>query len=135
MRVDPPPAWLVRLNSALLRRGLRIGSQYLLTVPGRTSGLPRSTPISIATVDRERYIVAAFSEAAWVQNVRASGAGTLRRGRTIEEVTLSEVPVEDRGPILRSFLQQVRGGVRFFGRQTPGQVEAGAERYPVFRIT
>jgi deazaflavin-dependent oxidoreductase (nitroreductase family) len=134
MSAAPPPAWLVRLNSAFLRRGLRIGSQYLLTVPGRTTGQPRSTPISIATVGGQRYIVAAFAHAAWVRNVRASGTGTLRRGRQIEEVTLTEVPVADRGPILRSFLRQVRGGARFFGPQTPDQIEAEAEQYPVFRV-
>ena len=107
--VKPPPMWMVRLNVAMLRRGLRIGSQYLLSVRGRKSGEVRSTPISIATIDGSRYIVAAFSDAAWVQNVRAAGAGTLGRGRNIEQVRLVELPVEERGPVLRGFLQQVRG--------------------------
>jgi F420H(2)-dependent quinone reductase len=66
--VNPPPMWMVRLNVAMLRRGLRIGSQWLLSVRGRKSGQVRSTPISIATIDGSRYIVAAFSEAAWVRN-------------------------------------------------------------------
>jgi len=70
--VKPPPMWMVRLNVAMLRRGLRIGSQHLLSVRGWKSGEVRSTPISIATIDGSRYIVAAFSEAAWVQNVRAA---------------------------------------------------------------
>ena len=64
--VKPPPLWMVRLNVAMLRRGLKIGSQYLLSVRGRKSGAMRSTPVSIATIDASRYIVAAFSEAAWV---------------------------------------------------------------------
>ena len=45
-----------------------------------------------------------------------------------------ELPIADRGRILRAFLEQVPGGVRFFGRQTPDEVVAGAERYPVFRV-
>jgi deazaflavin-dependent oxidoreductase (nitroreductase family) len=126
---------MVRMNKAVLRRGLRIGSQYLLTVPGRRSGKPRSTPISVAIVDGERFIVAAFSDAAWVGNVRAAGSGTLTRGGTAERVELTEVPVDERGPILRAFLEQVRGGVRFFGRQTPDEIVAGAERYPMFRVS
>lgn len=101
--------WIVRLNVALLRRGLNIGSQHLLSVRGRKSGKVRSTPVSIATVDGTRYIVVAFSKAAWVQNVRASGSGTLGRGQNVERVHLVELPVEDRGPVLRAFLQQVRG--------------------------
>ena len=126
---------MVGLNIALLRRGLRIGSQYLLTVPGRKSGKPRSTPISIATIDEKRYIVAAFPDAAWVGNVRAAGSGSLARGGQTERVTLSEVAVEDRGPVLRCFIQQVRGGRRFFGAQTPDEIVAAAERYPVFLVS
>jgi deazaflavin-dependent oxidoreductase (nitroreductase family) len=125
---------MVGLNVAMLRRGLKIGSQYLLSVRGRKSGEVRSTPISIATIDGSRYIVAAFSKAAWVQNVPASGSGTLGRGRNVQEVRLVELPVEERGPILRAFLQEVRGGARFFGSADPDVVVAGADRYPVFRL-
>src|SRR5450759_958909 len=132
--VKPPPMWMVRLNVAMLRRGLRIGSQHLLSVRGRKSGEVRSTPISIATIDGSRYMVAAFSKAAWVQNVRAAGAGTLGRGRNVEQVRLVELPVEERGPVLRGFLRQVRGGVRFFGSADPDVVVAAADRYPVFRL-
>ena len=132
--VKPPPSWMVRLNVALLRRGMRIGTQALLTVPGRRTGEPRSTPVSIASVDGTRYIVAAFADAAWVQNVRAAGIATLSRGRTEESVTLIELPVERRAPVLRAFLQQVRGGVRFFGTADADEVVAAADRYPVFRL-
>jgi len=123
--VKPPPMWIVRLNLAMLRRGLKIGSQHLLSVRGRKSGEVRSTLISIATIDGSRYIVAAFSEAAWVQNVRASGSGTLWHGRDVEHVRLVELPVAERAPVLRAFLQQVRGGVRFFGSGDPDVVVAG----------
>jgi deazaflavin-dependent oxidoreductase (nitroreductase family) len=126
---------MIRLNTAFLRRGLTIGSQYLLTVPGRRTGQARSTPISVATVDGRRYIVAAFADAAWVANVRAAEAGTLTRGRVSEQVSLTEIPVDDRGPILRAFLTQVRGGVRFFGHQSSDEIVAAADRYPVFQLS
>jgi deazaflavin-dependent oxidoreductase (nitroreductase family) len=133
-KVKPPPMWMVRLNVAMLRGGLKIGSQHLLSVRGRKSGDVRSTPISIATIDGSRYIVAAFSQAAWVRNVRAAGSGTLGRGRNVEQVLLVELPVDERGPVLRAFVQQVRGGVRFFGSADPDVVAAAADRYPVFRL-
>jgi len=123
--VKPPPAWMVRLNVGLLRLGLGIGTQHLLSVRGRKSGAIRSTPVSIATVGSERYIVAAFADAAWVGNVRAAGEGTLARGRAEERVRLAELPVDERGPVLRAFLRQVRGGVRFFGSADPDTVVAG----------
>lgn len=95
----------------------------------------RRTPVSIATIDGSRYLVAAFSDAARVQNVRASGSGTLGRGRNVERVRLVELPVEERAPVLRAFLQQVRGAGRFFGSGDPDVVAAHADRYPVFRLT
>jgi deazaflavin-dependent oxidoreductase (nitroreductase family) len=132
--VKPPPSWMVRLNVAMLRRGMRIGSQALLTVPGRRTGQPRSTPVSIATLDGNRYIVAAFPDAAWVHNARAAASATLSRGRMTESVRLVELPMDQGGPVLRAFLEQVRGGVRYFGTADPDAVAAAAARYPVFRL-
>jgi deazaflavin-dependent oxidoreductase (nitroreductase family) len=131
---SPPPRWMVRMNVALLRRGLKVGSQSLLSVPGRKSGVARSTPVSIVTVAGTRYIVAAFSEADWVKNALAAGAGSLRRGSRVESVRLVELPVIERDPILRAFLEQVPGGVRFFASPDPDTVVASASRYPVFRV-
>jgi deazaflavin-dependent oxidoreductase (nitroreductase family) len=125
---------MVNVNRAFLRRGLKVGSQYLLTVPGRISGEPRSTPISVVTLDAERYIVSAFADAAWVGNVRAAGAGTLSRGGKAEAVGLVELPGPDREPVLRAFLVQVPGGRRFFESPEPDAVAASADRYPVFRV-
>ncbi|HEV2217409.1 MAG TPA: nitroreductase/quinone reductase family protein [Candidatus Dormibacteraeota bacterium] len=125
---------MVRLNIAMLERGLKIGSQHLLSVRGRTTGRIRTTPVSVATIGGTRYIVAAFGEAAWVRNVRAAGSGTVGRGRSAEPVRLVELPVAERGPVLRAFLRQVRGGARFFGSADPAAVVAAADRYPVFRL-
>jgi deazaflavin-dependent oxidoreductase (nitroreductase family) len=125
---------MVRLNMAALRAGLSVGSQYLLTVPGRKTGEPRQTPISLATVDGKRFIVAAFADANWVANVRGARAGTLSRGKHDEPVALIELDVAERPPILRAFLGQVRGGRRFFGSDDPDEVAARAASYPVFRV-
>ena len=131
---SPPPSWMVRMNVAFLRRGLKVGSQSLLSVPGRKSGIGRSTPVSIVTLGGVRYIVAAFSEADWVKNARAAGAGSLGRGKRVESVRLVELPVVERDAVLRAFLQQVPGGVRFFDSPDPDTVVASAGRYPVFRV-
>jgi deazaflavin-dependent oxidoreductase (nitroreductase family) len=131
---NPPPRWMVRMNVAVLRRGLKVGSQSLLTAPGRKSGMPRSTPISIVMLDGERYIVSAFVDADWVKNVRAAGEAWLSRGKRTEAVRLVELPEPERDPVLRAFLQQVPGGVRFFESAEPDAVVASASRYPVFRV-
>jgi len=125
---------MVRLSLTMLRRGFAVGSQHLLTVAGRKTGQPRSTPVSIAVVEDERYIVAAFADANWVKNVRAARTGTLSRGRAVEPVSLTELDIAEREAALRGFLAQVRGGRRFFGSQTADEVVAHAALYPVFRV-
>jgi deazaflavin-dependent oxidoreductase (nitroreductase family) len=125
---------MVRLNVAFLRRGLAVGSQHLLSVRGRKSGIVRATPVSLVTLDGNRYLVAAFAEADWVKNVRAAGAGALSRGRDQETVGLVELPESERDAVLRAFLSQVRGGRRFFDSADPEAIVASAGRYPVFRV-
>lgn len=137
------PRWLgpaSRVNMWLLRRGLRIGTQHILSVPGRRTGLMRSTPVSLVTLDGVRYIVSGEG-LAWVANARASGWGTLERGRQTERISLTEIPPAERGPVLRAFWHQVPQGRSFIARlfglpwnAGPDDFEAAAPRCPVFRV-
>jgi hypothetical protein len=52
----------------------------------------------------------------WVRNARAQGRGVLAHGRSQEHVRLVELPVEERGAILREFPRLVPGGISFFRR-------------------
>src|SRR5262245_30782566 len=111
------PGWLKPANRiviALQRIGLPLGTMRVLSVPGRTSGKMRSTPVSSLTVDGRQYIVGGLAEADWVKNVRAAGWGFLAQGRKKARVRLIELPVEERAPILRAVPRLVPGGVRFF---------------------
>jgi deazaflavin-dependent oxidoreductase (nitroreductase family) len=111
------PGWLRIVNPiviALQRKGVAIGTMHVLTVPGRRSGTPRSTPVSLLTLDGERFIVAGLDNADWVLNARAARRGVLRRGRFEVEVALVELPVDEREPVLRAFPRLVPHGVRFF---------------------
>jgi hypothetical protein len=130
-----PPRWAIRLNIAMLRLGVPIGSQRVLSIAGRKSGRPRRTPVSIVAIGTERYIVAALSDVDWVKNARAVGVGLLARGRVQERVRLVELPVDERAPVLREFLRQVPAGVKFFGvSPDPDVLAASAADYPVFRL-
>jgi hypothetical protein len=111
-----PPSWLTLanwLNVPLLRRGFGPGPQRLLSVPGRRTGLLRTTPVAIVEVDGHRYIVAGWEVSDWVRNARAAGWGIVGRGRHSERVRLTELPVNERLPILREFARTVRGGRAF----------------------
>ena len=136
------PAWLKGFNRvvmALQRLGLAIGTMHVLSVPGRQSGVLRSTSVSLLTVEGQRYIVSGLADADWVLNARVAGYGMLRRGRTEEHVSLIELPVEDRPRILREFPRLVPQGVPFFTRlygvtADPAQFAALAQTCPVFRV-
>ncbi|MGH2618473.1 MAG: hypothetical protein ACRDJC_24850, partial [Thermomicrobiales bacterium] len=136
------PGWLAIVNRvviALQRLGFVVGTMHVLAVPGRQSGILRSTPVSLLTVDGQRYIVAGLEDADWVLNARAAGHGFLHRGRTEEQVSLIELPLEERAPILREFPRLVPHGVSFFTRLygvgADAEAFAGlAETCPVFRV-
>jgi len=117
-----------------------IKGPVVLTVPGRASGEPRSTPITPMVIDGQRYVVGGFPKADWVRNARAAGAGTVTQGRRKEQVGIVEVPAEQARPLLRQFPALVPSGVGFMknaGLVTgphPDEFEALAGRCAVFRL-
>lgn len=141
-----PPWWLKPLNKvfmAMMRLGLPISGKELplvLTVPGRTSGRPRSTPITPMYVDDKRYVVGGFPGADWVKNARAAETATLTSGKASETVRMVELSPEAARPLLRQFPILVPSGVSFMKRcglvtdATPDEFEALAGRCAVFRF-
>ena len=79
------------MMKAFARIGLKAGPVRILTVTGRKSGEPRSTPVTPWTVDGKRYVIAGLTTSHWARNARVAGAGTLHAGRRAESVKLTEV--------------------------------------------
>lgn len=139
------PVWLPAANRvmrALARIGVPLDAVHVLTVPGRTSGQPRSTPVTPFTVAGRRYVVAALSQADWARNVRAAGQGTLRARGVTTTVGLTEVhDPETKRAVLHAFPTEVPTGVMFFQRlglveqPEPEQFVAVADQVAVFEIT
>lgn len=71
--------------------GVKTGPVNVITVAGRKSGQPRSTPVTPWIVDGKRYVIAAIGTSDWARNARAAGEGTLTSGRTSTRVQLAEV--------------------------------------------
>jgi deazaflavin-dependent oxidoreductase (nitroreductase family) len=88
------PSWVPLFNRVarrLLAAGVPMGPTALVTVRGRVSGLPRTTPLSIVEASGRRWLIGPFGEVDWVRNLRAAGRATITaRGRT-EEVTAVEL--------------------------------------------
>jgi deazaflavin-dependent oxidoreductase (nitroreductase family) len=105
------------LLQALLRAGLPIGPNALITIRGRKSGQPRTAGIAVIEVGGRRWIWAPWGEVNWVRNLRASGRATLtRRGRK-EEITATELGPEEREAFFRDvlapFARSIPGGMAF----------------------
>lgn len=140
------PGWLKPANrvvTLLERLGLPLGTIHVLSVPGRKSGQMRTTPVSLLSVNGQRYLVGGMIDADWVKNARAAGWGIIAYGRKKEQVALTELPEAERVPILRTFPKLVPGGVSFFQRlyglpsdpaALPDAFAALAPRSTVFQI-
>jgi len=128
-----------RIFTALHRAGVPVGPTYLLTIRGRRSGLPRTTPVAPVVVDGVRYVVQAYPNSDWVKNARAAGRGVLTRGRRAEAIDLVEVPPELRGAVLREFPRQNPRGAGAFVRNglvastSPEDFAAAAGQVMLFR--
>ena len=119
-RVAKVPRYVTLMSpllEVLLRRGVPLGPNALLTTRGRSSGEPRSTPVAIIEVAGRRWIWAPWGDVHWVRNLRAAGRATLTVRRHAEEVRATELDAEDRAAFFRDVLAPVarsmRGGMTF----------------------
>lgn len=117
-----------------------IAPNYLVTleVKGRRTGRTISFPLAMTVIGSERYLVSMLGEqATWVRNLRAAnGEAVLRHGR-VEHVRLEIVPVAQRSPILKAYLQHAPGARPHIpvDKDAPlAAFDAVAGQIPVFRV-
>jgi len=139
---------LVSVLNPLIRRllgaGMPFGPNVLLTVRGRTSGVPRTFPVAVMEAGGRRFVLSPFGEVNWVRNLRAAGEAVVSSGGRQESFDGVEIPPEEGGPILREalapyvhsrVLSKVLG--RFFNlgsASTPEDYVAEARRHPMFEL-
>src|SRR2546427_11452805 len=58
----------------MLRGGVPLGPNALLTVRGRSSGVDRTTPVAVVAIGGRRGVVATLGDVDWARNLRAAGA-------------------------------------------------------------
>jgi deazaflavin-dependent oxidoreductase (nitroreductase family) len=96
----------------LLVAGMPVGPNRLVTIRGRKSGLPRTTPLAIIEVGGRRWVWAPWGEVQWVRNLRAAGRATITvRGRK-EEVSATELDPAQRVDFFRDVLGPYARGRR-----------------------
>ena len=98
------------ISSTLVRLGAPVGSIHLLTVRGRKSGEPRTTPIAVVAQSGKRYLIAPFGAVNWVRNLRATkGEATLTRTRRTEAICAVELAPEAAALVLRESVRASGG--------------------------
>ncbi|WP_392543747.1 nitroreductase/quinone reductase family protein [Oryzobacter telluris] len=143
-RYVPPGGRMDRWSQVATRwlteRGISLMGSRVITVVGRRSGTPRRVVVNLLTLDGERYLVAPRGNTQWVRNARAAGGGELALGRRTEHVVLTELPAEQRAPVLRVYLDRWGWEVGRFVEgltrdSTDAELEAAAPGFPVLRVT
>jgi deazaflavin-dependent oxidoreductase (nitroreductase family) len=117
--------------------GVGSESDCLLTVTGRKSGIPRTTPVTLVVEGDHRWLVAPYGEVEWVKNARAAGRVTLSRGRRSETVSFTELGPVESAPVLKAYIKKVAVTRPFFDVSPDSPLEAFAAespRHPVFLL-
>lgn len=136
------PGWIA---NALNRMWAWVGASgvaanYLvaLEVVGRNSGRRLSLPVVVTVVEGQRYLVSMLgNDGQWVRNVRAAGGKATLCSGGREEIQLKEVPIAQRAPIIKAYLQRAPGARPHVpvDKDAPlAEFERIAAAFPVFRI-
>ena len=110
------PWWVTVFNPVarrVLATGVPLSFNGLMTIRGRKSGLPRTTPLAIIEVSGRRWVWSPWGEVHWVRNLRAAGRATIEvRGRK-EDVSATELDLTQRIDFFRDVLSPVARSMRF----------------------
>lgn len=137
------PNWLARVANrmwaTIAATGITGSYMVTLEVVGRKSGRIISFPLVMAVVAGERYLVSMLGDnTQWVQNVRAADGHAMLRSGSREEVQLSEIPVDQRAPLLKAYLQRADGArphIPIHKDAPLAEFDKIAAAFPVFHVT
>lgn len=95
--------WILK---GLLRIGVPMGPMVLLTVRGRKSGQPRTTPVDLFEGGGRSFLVSTHRQerSNWVRNLRAAGDGIVSRGHNRRAINIVELPPDEAGKVLKDVL-------------------------------
>lgn len=110
------PRWVTLFTpvaKSLLGAGVPLGFNGLITIRGRKSGLPRTTPLAIIDVAGRRWVWSPWGEVHWVRNLRAAGRATITvRGRE-DEVSATELSPDERIAFFRDVMRPLAHSIPF----------------------
>jgi len=135
--------WILK---GLLRVGIPMGPMVLLTVRGRKSGEPRTTPVDLFEGNGRSFLGSTHRQESsnWVRNLRDAGECIVGRGYNRRAINVVELPPDEAGRVLKDVLGRrlampIRGFVlrRTFSVPPDAPLAAfidAANSHPVFEI-
>ena len=129
------------ITRSLLGTRMPMGFNGLITIRGRKSGLPRTTPIAIIQVSGRRWVWSPWGDVNWVRNLRAAGGAQITFRPRKDEVRATELDPAQRLAFFRDTLGPVartipfgRAFIRFVDGTDLDKPEEAAEGRPVFEL-
>lgn len=137
--------WHVRIFSRILKSliaaGVPLGFNRLVTIRGRTSGLPRTAALAVLRIEDRRWVWAPWGDVEWVRNLRAAGRATITERNRTEDVHAVELDLAQRVEYFRDvvgpFARSIPFGywfIRLVDSVDLNDPVAVAERCPVFEL-
>jgi deazaflavin-dependent oxidoreductase (nitroreductase family) len=138
------PGWFTRhvANPVLVgvhRLGLGMAGSETLAVRGRKSGETRTTPVNPFVLDGRTFLLAPRGTTQWARNLRALPEGELRKGRRVRRFTATEVPDQEKLPLLRAYIDkwawEVKGFLDIEADAPDEEIRRIAPDHPAFELT
>ncbi len=141
----PTTPWFMPILNApakrLLKLGVPLGPNGLITIRGRSSGLPRTTPVAIIELDGSRWVWCPWGEVHWVRNLRVAGEATITIRKRDVRVRATELDEAGRVAFFRDVMATLAGRIPFgatFMRVVDGidvhEPVGSADGHPVFSL-
>ncbi|MBO9553582.1 MAG: nitroreductase family deazaflavin-dependent oxidoreductase [Cellulomonas sp.] len=132
--------WLNALSEWQYRHGILTlgGRGVTLETRGRGSGKQIRLPLVLVRQGGHRYVVSMLGTSAqWLRNVQADDGRAVLHSPRPEHVRLVEVPVAQRAPILKRYLELAPGArphIPVDRHEPVERFEQVAADYPVLRV-
>ena len=120
------PWFITNVMNPIFRR---TGAFPVLTVRGRKTGRPISTPINVPEINGVRYLVSPRGQTGWSRNLLANPEVTLKVKGREQRYRATEVPPDQRGPIIAAYLDKWGSQVRTQFEQLPDPID-----HPTYRL-
>jgi hypothetical protein len=120
------PPWFTRAVFNKVAMAFGVGGSETLTVTRRVSKQPQQIPVVVPEVDGVKYLVSTRGESEWVKNVRAIPDVMVGK----QKYVATEIPVEQRAPIIAVYRRLAGKVVEGYWRQLPDDAD-----HPVFALT